>query len=126
MRSFQAARAVSRTIRVPRRGDSFVSSRPHRTLSAQWRTARPLHTVPPRKSAATAESDRDSSNPAMSFPCLDAQEAKSAQLSARSLRSGPEPSYTTGKHELYHCDQPLLLDWGGVLNEFDVAYESWG
>lgn len=62
----------------------------------------------------------------MSFPCLDAQEAKSALLSARSLQSGPEPSYTTGQHERFHCEDPLLLDWGGVLPEFDIAYETWG
>jgi len=62
----------------------------------------------------------------MSFPCLDAQEAKSALLSARSLQSGPEPSYTTGQHEKFHCNEPLLLDWGGVLPEFDIAYETWG
>ncbi|KAJ5470340.1 hypothetical protein N7530_007697 [Penicillium desertorum] len=132
MQSFWgAARAASRTIRTQpwRQGNSFVKSAgPHRTLSAQWKTARPLHTVSPRKSASVAaeSTDRDSSNPAMSFPCLDAQEAKSAQLSARSLQSGPEPSYTTGRHESYHCEQPLLLDWGGVLPEFDIAYETWG
>lgn len=62
----------------------------------------------------------------MSFPCLDAQEAKSALLSARSLQSGPEPSYTSGQHERHHCKDPLLLDWGGVLPEFDIAYETWG
>lgn len=67
-----------------------------------------------------------SSNPAMSFPCLDAQDAKSASLSARSLNSGPEPSYNTGHHKLFHCDEPLLLDWGGILPEFDIAYETWG
>src|SRR5436190_21247639 len=37
---------------------------------------------------------RDSSNPALSFPCIDARDAKSAFLSTRSLGSGPEPSYT--------------------------------
>ncbi|KAJ5463044.1 hypothetical protein N7475_007988 [Penicillium sp. IBT 31633x] len=126
-----ASRGALRRIRTPqwRQGDSLLTSTaPHRTLSAQWNTTRPLHAMPTRKSAlATAEStERDSSNPAMSFPCLDAQEAKSAQLSARSLQSGPEPSYTSGQHELYHCDKPLLLDWGGVLPEFDVAYETWG
>lgn len=62
----------------------------------------------------------------MSFPCLDAQEAKSALLSARSLQSGPEPSYTTGHHAQFHCEDPLLLDWGGVLPEFEIAYETWG
>ncbi|KAI9367373.1 Alpha/Beta hydrolase protein [Aspergillus egyptiacus] len=81
-----------------------------------------------RSSASTppTPSPRDSSNPALSFPCLDAQEAKSALLSARSLQSGPEPSYTTGQHERFHSEEPLLLDWGGLLPEFDIAYETWG
>ncbi|KAL1957714.1 hypothetical protein VTO42DRAFT_5557 [Malbranchea cinnamomea] len=67
-----------------------------------------------------------SSNPAMSFPCLDALDAKSASLSARSITSGPEPSYTTGHHERFTSREPLLLDWGGILPEFDIAYETWG
>ncbi|KAL9097435.1 MAG: hypothetical protein Q9165_000331 [Trypethelium subeluteriae] len=67
----------------------------------------------------------DSSNPALSFPCLDAVESRSASLSQRSL-SGPEPSYTTGKHLTFHSHAPLLLDWGGVLPEFEIAYETWG
>ncbi|KAJ5623720.1 hypothetical protein N7510_000029 [Penicillium lagena] len=96
---------------------------------AAWsaNTLRPLHTAPPRMSSATtAEPSKDSSNPALSFPCLDAQDAKSALLSARSLQSGPEPSYTTGQHEQFRCKDPLLLDWGGVLPEFEIAYETWG
>ncbi len=68
----------------------------------------------------------ESSNPALSFPCLDAQEAKTASLSKRSLSSGPEPSYTTGIHRNWHSQNALLLDWGGVLPEFDIAYEHWG
>lgn len=68
----------------------------------------------------------DSSNPALSFPCLDAQEARTASLSKRSLSSGPEPSYTTGVHRNWHSNDPLLLDWGGVLPEFNIAYENWG
>ena len=68
----------------------------------------------------------DSSNPALSFPCLDAREAKTASLSKRSLSSGPEPSYTTGIHHTWHSQDALLLDWGGVLPEFDIAYETWG
>ena len=71
------------------------------------------------------------SNPALAFPCLDAQEAKTAslldrQVSRRSLDSGPEPSYATGQHKSWHSQNPLLLDWGGILPEFSIAYETWG
>jgi len=62
----------------------------------------------------------------MAFPCLDALETKTASLEARSLSSGPEPSYTSGVTLTYHCNDPLLLDWGGVLPEFDIAFETWG
>lgn len=68
----------------------------------------------------------ESSNPALSFPCLDAQEARTATLSARSLSSGPEPSYTTGQHLNWQSEQPLLLDWGGLLPHFNIAHETWG
>jgi len=62
----------------------------------------------------------------MAFPCLDALETRSATLQSRSDESGPEPSYTTGATLSYHCKEPLLLDWGGVLPEFKIAYETWG
>lgn len=68
----------------------------------------------------------ESSNPAMTFPCLDALETKSESLKDRSVSTGPEPAYTTGRHLTFHSDVPLLLDWGGVLPEFDIAYETWG
>lgn len=67
----------------------------------------------------------ESLNPALSFPCLDALESKSATLSKRSTE-GPEPSYTSGHTEVFHSKQPILLDWGGILPQFDVAYETWG
>jgi homoserine O-acetyltransferase len=60
----------------------------------------------------------------LSFPCLDKLESRSASLSSRS--SGPEPSYTTGKHLNFHSREPILLDWGGILPEFNIAYETWG
>lgn len=68
----------------------------------------------------------------MAFPCLDALETRSAKLSAGNSSvanndpSGPEPSYTAGETLKFHCKDPLLLDWGGVIPEFDVAYETWG
>ena len=73
-----------------------------------------------------ADQPRQSTNPALSFPCLDDREEKTAKLHSRSIDSGPEPSYTTGKHLTFHSSEPLLLDWGGVLPEFDIAYEAWG
>ena len=85
---------------------------------AQPASIQPVEDPPPQSP--------DSSNPALSFPCLDAQEAKTASLSKRSLSSGPEPSYTTGIHRTWHSQDALLLDWGGVLPEFDIAYETWG
>ncbi|QPG98608.1 hypothetical protein C2857_007783 [Epichloe festucae Fl1] len=62
----------------------------------------------------------------MAFPCVDALENRSATLSQARSRSGPEPSYTSGATESFHCRDPLLLDWGGILPEFTVAYETWG
>lgn len=100
-------------------------------------TARNIHRGRPRQGGvataaqqAIVEQDRPSSasetqNPPLSFPCLDALDSKTQRLQKRSL-SGPEPSYTTGHHETFHCPDPLLLDWGGVLPSFDIAYETWG
>ena len=90
-----------------------------------------IHTQHIRKAqAAVAEVQEEPWTPpsgaGMAFPCLDAQEAKTEALQSRSFVSGPEPSYTTGKHLVYHSSEPVLLDWGGVLSEFDIAYETWG
>lgn len=59
----------------------------------------------------------------MSFPCLDAVESRTNKLSSE---SGPEPSYTTGAHQSFTSRKPLMLDWGGVLPQYTVAYETWG
>jgi homoserine O-acetyltransferase len=91
-----------------------------------WRRAQAQSTPGKEDEAAEGRLRSDSSNPPMQFPCLDALEARSASLSARSLSSGPEPSYTTGHHNLFHSEQALLLDWGGILPQFDIAYETWG
>ncbi|TFB00686.1 Serine O-acetyltransferase [Trichoderma ghanense] len=92
--------------------------------------------------ASASASASASSNPALAFPCLDAIESRSARLSATSSPSstssssssssspsssaGPEPAYTSGATQTFHCDSPLLLDWGGVLPSFTIAYETWG
>ncbi|KAL7620921.1 Serine O-succinyltransferase [Parahypoxylon ruwenzoriense] len=82
-----------------------------------------LHSQPTRRASA---GQGEASNPAMAFPCLDAIETRSANLEAESLSTGPEPTYTAGATETFHCQEPLWLDWGGVLPEFDIAYETWG
>ncbi|KAF1997110.1 homoserine O-acetyltransferas-like protein [Amniculicola lignicola CBS 123094] len=91
--------------------------------------SRKLHQQTPHKAQlAVAEAEPEyyqSTNPALSFPCLDAVESRSAALHRRSL-GGPEPSYTTGNHLNFHSYDPILLDWGGILPEFDIAYEAWG
>ena len=85
---------------------------------------RSVHTQSPKAAPAGVAK---ASNPAMAFPCLDAVESKSATLEARSLSSGPEPLYnTSGATQYFHSHEPLLLDWGGVLREYGVAYETWG
>lgn len=84
-----------------------------------------LNNAEPATGVASEET-KGASNPALSFPCLDALEERTAQLASRSLSSGPEPSYATGRHLSWHSQDSLLLDWGGVLPEFDIAYETWG
>ncbi|CBX97458.1 hypothetical protein IAQ61_007135 [Plenodomus lingam] len=92
-------------------------------------STRTIHQPSPRKAQqATATPDAEpveSTNPGLSFPCLDAYESRSESLSKRSL-SGPEPSYTSGHTLNFHSRQPILLDWGGILPEFNIAYETWG
>lgn len=79
-----------------------------------------------------------SSNPQMKFPCLDKLEEKNKVLlnscstdpieNVSSLESGPEPSYSkvqTG-FELYKSPNPIFLDWGGFLPNYEIAYETWG
>ena len=99
---------------------------------------RPFHAWNPQRAQQAVAEDHSkaqpsSSNPALSFPCLDAQEAKTASLRLQtnfptrpSHSTGPEPSYTTGTHQVFHSDDTIVLDWGGFLSSFDVAFETWG
>lgn len=127
-------KSLSRVVVVSRQASRQLAKARCRSTKTRierpkWQTVdhvRPFHTRGQhRMQPAPAEEQPESSNPALSFPCLDAVESRSANLSKRAS-SGPEPSYTTGKHETFHCEDPLLLDWGGILPEFDVAYETWG
>ncbi|KAI9676133.1 MAG: hypothetical protein M1817_000878 [Caeruleum heppii] len=143
MRPLISVRAVARQGYVRPRLDSIASAPPclirgltkGKAQSHISRDCRSLHIGRPLKAGLSAnerlkEDDFnpsvDSSNPQMAFPCLDALETKSASLREKSTASGPEPSYNTGTHLNFHSTQSLLLDWGGVLPEFDVAYETWG
>ncbi|KAI7881643.1 homoserine O-acetyltransferase [Lichtheimia hyalospora FSU 10163] len=59
----------------------------------------------------------------MSFPCIDKLNSRTAELD-----NGPEPSYdkvVTG-YETFEYPHPFLLDHGGILPKFDIAYETWG
>ncbi|KAF2126073.1 homoserine acetyltransferase [Dothidotthia symphoricarpi CBS 119687] len=94
-------------------------------LQARQQAVRGIHQQARRNAQHVQEDEPASTNPALSFPCLDAHESRSASLSKRSL-SGPEPSYTSGNTLNFHSRQPILLDWGGILAEFNVAYETWG
>ncbi|KAF2270241.1 homoserine O-acetyltransferas-like protein [Lojkania enalia] len=125
--------AILRCPSLTRRPRLPISQSPAASTRQQSSQAlRKLHQHAPRKAqqAAAVEIEPDflipePTNPALSFPCLDAVESRSALLSRRSF-AGPEPSYTTGNHLNFHSHQPLLLDWGGILPEFDIAYETWG
>ena len=129
-----AARLLSRGSGKLPRAKALLHTRnaPHEcSLQPLSSNGRYIHTVPLRKAqAAVAEEQEETwtSPPSagMAFPCLDAIEAKTEALQNRSFISGPEPSYTSGKHLVYRSNEPVLLDWGGVLPEFDIAYETWG
>ena len=82
---------------------------------------------------------------APSFPCVDANEARIERLNKTSIPflknnsqnvkiedlegEGPEPIYATptrSNYQIYKSTEPLLLDFGSILPEFEIAYETWG
>ncbi|KAK9237046.1 Alpha/Beta hydrolase protein [Lipomyces kononenkoae] len=119
--------------RLPISARALRSARVLRSVSSSAKVA---HAAPTQHSVARQASNpvvheaptaiprtRAPSNAQMSFPCLDILENRT-----RSFDSGPEPTYSrnlTG-YEIYHSSQPLRLDNGGILREFDIAYETWG
>lgn len=84
---------------------------------------------------STISNNIKSSNPAMLFPCLDRSETKNKLLSnggkinlVNSLDGGPEPLYSfvqTG-FKTFKSYNPIFLDNGGYLPEYEIAYETWG
>ncbi|EPS37917.1 hypothetical protein H072_8469 [Dactylellina haptotyla CBS 200.50] len=89
-------------------------------------------TRPGRQNGTATEPQSTSSNPQMSFPCLDALETRTSNLLNKTTipkqtsGSGPEPSYTSGGYQTFVSPNPLHLDWGGTLPTYFVAYETWG
>lgn len=88
-------------------------------------------------------------NPAMQFPCLDRLEQKTAKLrgddsekSSQEYKSSScymeeDPTSASSKHDpvygkvktgfkIFSSDDPIFLDYGGVLPNFKIAYETWG
>ena len=118
--------AIARSI--PR---AASKTNPRTRLLNRQQAQRGLHSLVKRAAqAATAHNDEPAysamSNPQLSFPCLDNIEDRTRELTGKRSLSGPEPSYTSGVHQTFHSEEPLLLDWGGVLPEFNVAWEAWG
>lgn len=110
---------------------SQIAPRALRRTNPQTRFAAPLRTIHnatrrPAQAAATKGPAAPPANPQLSFPCLDSAEDRTRDLRNKRSLSGPEPSYTSGKHEVFHSGEPILLDWGGVLPSFDIAWEAWG
>ncbi|CAO3655450.1 unnamed protein product [Mucor fragilis] len=96
-----------------------ASIRPMLSLSQ-----RAIHNQTKAESASCSISNSaTSSNPPLSFPCIDKLNSRTMELD-----SGPEPSYdniVTG-YEKFEYPHPFLLDHGGILPKFDIAYETWG
>lgn len=81
-----------------------------------------------------------STNPAMRFPCLDKLEEKSELLKNQKpyydrsdvginlQQENKDPVYGKVKSgfQLFESHKPLFLDYGGVLPNFKIAYETWG
>lgn len=85
-----------------------------------------------------------STNPAMQFPCLDRLEEKTAKLRGdNALKQEPrctldiDPTCATTEHDpvygkvqsgykLYRSNDVMFLDYGGILPNFKLAFETWG
>ncbi|KAF8985815.1 hypothetical protein BGZ46_001783 [Entomortierella lignicola] len=90
-----------------------------------------FHTSPWTLSAKASEAEPEtlhsSSNPPMAFPCVDKLEQRTQKF-LQSFDGGPEPSYSNpiSGYNLFQHNEPFLLDHGGILPKFEIAYESWG
>ena len=116
------ARSIPKATRRTNPRTRFAhSQQPRRSLHSESKRLAQAASVYKEESASS-----ESSNPQLSFPCLDNAEDRTRELTGKRSLQGPEPSYTTGEHETFRSAEPLLLDWGGVLPSFDIAWEAWG
>ena len=49
-------------------------------------------------------------------------------MSNQSIPYGPEPAYerVVSGYQTFHSAGPFTCEWGGVLPEITIAYETWG
>lgn len=133
--NFGTRMSTQRALRCFRKATTSCHTGGGRTVASRTAPFRTIHHDRPNHAQAFANQPIKDDTPAgpsisnpqqLSFPCLDNAEDRTRQLSKKRSLSGPEPSYTSGKHETFHCDEPILLDWGGVLPSYDIAWEAWG
>lgn len=118
-------RAAPRSLRKTNPRTRFAPfAQSQRTISNEVK--RPAQAFAAQPVQDDAPAGRSISNPQLSFPCLDNAETRTQELNKKRSLLGPEPSYTSGNHEVFHSPEPFLLDWGGVLPSFDIAWEAWG
>lgn len=95
-----------------------------------------------RHLTSASATTRTSKTPPRSFPCVDAHAVRESRLSPGPLLvspttattgpdTGPEPPYArpnpTSYHTYHHADPfPLVYTPNAPLEEFDLAYETWG
>lgn len=75
-------------------------------------------------------------NPAMKFPCLDKLDEVTfslknhgfSSLNDFTVSSRIDPVYgkVISGYKLFKSNNPLVLDYGGILPNFQIAYETWG
>ncbi|KAF9362901.1 hypothetical protein BGX34_005287 [Mortierella sp. NVP85] len=125
------ARFASSTLASARAVRAAVT-RPHvPSLAFAAPASRKLFHTSPWTLSVNAEASsaptHSSSNPPMAFPCVDQLEQRTQKF-LQSFDGGPEPSYNNpvSGYSLYKHDEPFLLDHGGILSNFEIAYESWG
>jgi len=68
-------------------------------------------------------------SPALSFPCLDTLDSRTANLRKNPPQKQVDPANPLGLHsghETFYSPEELVMDHGGRLPEVYLAYETWG